>query len=149
MSVGESLWLSSTEEIGGSPLQTNSSVGANSSLTWQVRTTEIEKKEERTDSGLFWRGTMAELRHSSSWKPCTERRIGGVSGILENGLFCLCVSLFCNAVVVAKIKNATLILLVLKQDQIVKTLETIKRVSPRRALLMGMAQVFGHHKSFR
>ncbi|WZZ92446.1 hypothetical protein YC2023_121025 [Brassica napus] len=56
---------------------------------------------------------------------------------------------FCNAVVVAKIKNATLILLVLKQDQIVKTLETIKRVSPRRALLMGMAQVFGHHKSFR
>ncbi|WZZ38897.1 hypothetical protein YC2023_035156 [Brassica napus] len=28
MSVGESLWLSSTEEIGGSPLQTNSSVGA-------------------------------------------------------------------------------------------------------------------------
>ncbi|KAG2262388.1 hypothetical protein Bca52824_069467 [Brassica carinata] len=135
---------------------------SSSSLTWQVRTTEIEKKEERTDSGLFWRGTMAELRHSSSWKPCTERRIGGVSGILENGLFCLCVSLvanltltlfffsdFCNAVVVAKIKNATLILLVLKQDQIVKTLETIKRVSPRRALLMGMAQVFGHHKSFR
>lgn len=28
MSVGESLWLSSTEEIGGSPLQTNSSAGA-------------------------------------------------------------------------------------------------------------------------
>ncbi|KAG2266070.1 hypothetical protein Bca52824_073149 [Brassica carinata] len=102
-----------------------------SSLTWQVRTTEIEKKKERTDSGLFWRGAMAELRHSSSWKPCTERRIGGVS------------------VVVAKIKNATLILLVLKHDQIVKTLETIKRVSPRRALLMGMAQAFGHHKSFR
>ncbi|CAN6835189.1 unnamed protein product, partial [Brassica oleracea] len=180
MSVGESLWLSSTEEIGGSPLQTNSSVGAknplilfhlfcclrvryspsSSSLTWQVRTTEVEKKKERTDSGLFWRGAMAELRHSSSWKPCTERRIGGVSGILENGLFCLCVSLvanltltlffsdFCNAVVVAKIKNATLIPLVLKQDQIVKTLETIKRVSPRRALLMGMAQAFGHHKSF-
>ena len=36
---------------------------------------------------------MAELRHSSSWKPCTERHMGGVSGILENGLFCLCVSL--------------------------------------------------------
>ncbi|KAH0850926.1 hypothetical protein HID58_095115, partial [Brassica napus] len=28
MSIGESLWLSSTEEIGGSPLQTNSSAGA-------------------------------------------------------------------------------------------------------------------------
>ncbi|CAG7911032.1 unnamed protein product, partial [Brassica rapa] len=26
--IGESLWLSLTEEIGGSPLQTNSSVGA-------------------------------------------------------------------------------------------------------------------------
>ncbi|CAN6848211.1 unnamed protein product [Brassica oleracea var. botrytis] len=135
----QSLWLSSTEEIVGSPLQTNSSVGANvryspssSSLTWQVRTTEFEKKKERTDSGLFWRGAMAELHHSSSWKPCTEGRIGGVSGILDS-----------------KIKNAALILLVLKKDQIVKqTLETIKRVSPRRALLMGMAQAFGHHKPF-
>ncbi|KAL0685130.1 hypothetical protein Bca4012_051978 [Brassica carinata] len=168
MSVGESLWLSSTEEIGGSPLQTNSSVGANvryspssSSLTWQVRTTEFEKKKERTDSGLFWRGAMAELHHSSSWKPCTEGRIGGVSDVLpenetngyvfihaEGGLNQQRIA-FCNAVAVAKIKNAALILLVLKQDQIVKqTMETIKRVSPRRALLRGMAQAFGHHKPF-
>ncbi|XP_048604257.1 protein PECTIC ARABINOGALACTAN SYNTHESIS-RELATED-like isoform X2 [Brassica napus] len=109
---------------------------------------------------------MAELHHSSSWKPCTEGRIGGVSGILENdvlpenetngyvfihaegGLNQQRIA-FCNAVAVAKIKNAALILLVLKQDQIVKTMETIKRVSPRRALLRGMAQAFGHHKPFR
>ncbi|KAJ6831308.1 uncharacterized protein M6B38_349370 [Iris pallida] len=78
--------------------------------------------------------SLWENPHAStiSWKPCAERRGGGVSDRLhenkttgyifihaEGGLNQQRIAI-CNAVAVAKIMNATLILPVLKQDQIWK-----------------------------
>ncbi|XVE92308.1 hypothetical protein REPUB_Repub01dG0085600 [Reevesia pubescens] len=69
---------------------------------------------------------------TTSWKPCAERRDGGISDLppenetsgyifihAEGGLNQQRIAI-CNAVAVAKIMNATLILPVLKQDQIWK-----------------------------
>ncbi|XP_062158359.1 protein PECTIC ARABINOGALACTAN SYNTHESIS-RELATED [Alnus glutinosa] len=69
---------------------------------------------------------------TTSWKPCAERRDGGISDIpsenetngyifiyAEGGLNQQRIAI-CNAVAVAKIMNSTLILPVLKQDQIWK-----------------------------
>ncbi|KAL4347845.1 hypothetical protein GQ457_17G013700 [Hibiscus cannabinus] len=69
---------------------------------------------------------------TTSWKPCAERPEGGISELplqnetsgylfihAEGGLNQQRIAI-CNAVVVAKIMNATLILPVLKQDQIWK-----------------------------
>ncbi|KAL5759971.1 hypothetical protein ACOSP7_018474 [Xanthoceras sorbifolium] len=69
---------------------------------------------------------------TTSWKPCAERRDGGISDLpsenetsgyifihAEGGLNQQRIAI-CNAVAVAKILNATLILPVLKQDQIWK-----------------------------
>ncbi|KAB2088278.1 hypothetical protein ERO13_A04G136900v2 [Gossypium hirsutum] len=69
---------------------------------------------------------------TTSWKPCAERRDGGMSDLppenetsgyifihAEGGLNQQRIAI-CNAVAVAKILNATLILPVLKQDQIWK-----------------------------
>ncbi|XP_039069531.1 protein PECTIC ARABINOGALACTAN SYNTHESIS-RELATED-like isoform X2 [Hibiscus syriacus] len=69
---------------------------------------------------------------TTSWKPCAERREGGISELppenetsgylfihAEGGLNQQRIAI-CNAVAVAKILNATLILPVLKQDQIWK-----------------------------
>ncbi|CAN0896300.1 Protein PECTIC ARABINOGALACTAN SYNTHESIS-RELATED [Linum grandiflorum] len=72
------------------------------------------------------------LSATTSWKPCAERRDGGNSDVprenetngyifihAEGGLNQQRIAI-CNAVAVAKILNATLILPVLKQDQIWK-----------------------------
>ncbi|KAJ6771164.1 O-FUCOSYLTRANSFERASE 2-RELATED [Salix koriyanagi] len=69
---------------------------------------------------------------TTSWKPCAERRDNGISDLppenetngyifihAEGGLNQQRIAI-CNAVAVAKIMNATLILPVLKQDQIWK-----------------------------
>lgn len=69
---------------------------------------------------------------TTSWKPCAERRNGGISDLppenetsgyifihAEGGLNQQRIAI-CNAVAVAKIMNATLILPLLKQDQIWK-----------------------------
>ncbi|WZZ71308.1 hypothetical protein YC2023_082678 [Brassica napus] len=132
-------WLSSTKNLGGVARRRISVAMSVGESLWLSSTEEIGGSPLQTNSSVG-----AKLNRKEQWRSCVTPALGSLalSGALVE-------SLFCNAVVVAKIKNATLILLVLKHDQIVKTLETIKRVSPRRALLMGMAQAFGHHKSFR
>ncbi|XP_047318854.1 protein PECTIC ARABINOGALACTAN SYNTHESIS-RELATED-like [Impatiens glandulifera] len=78
--------------------------------------------------------SLWENPHSAttSWKPCAERRVGAISDVVQenetNGYIFIHAEgglnqqriAICNAVAVAKIMNATLILPVLKQDQIWK-----------------------------
>ncbi|CAN0896298.1 Protein PECTIC ARABINOGALACTAN SYNTHESIS-RELATED [Linum grandiflorum] len=81
------------------------------------------------ESSSLWENPLSA---TTSWKPCAERRDGGNSDVprenetngyifihAEGGLNQQRIAI-CNAVAVAKILNATLILPVLKQDQIWK-----------------------------
>ncbi|CAN1152211.1 Protein PECTIC ARABINOGALACTAN SYNTHESIS-RELATED [Linum perenne] len=81
------------------------------------------------ESSSLWENPFSA---TTSWKPCAERRDGGNSDVprenetngyifihAEGGLNQQRIAI-CNAVAVAKILNATLILPVLKQDQIWK-----------------------------
>uniref|UniRef100_A0A803PH02 Alpha-galactosidase n=1 Tax=Cannabis sativa TaxID=3483 RepID=A0A803PH02_CANSA len=81
------------------------------------------------ESPSLWENPLSA---TTSWKPCAERRDGGLSDVppenetngyifihAEGGLNQQRIAI-CNAVAVAKIMNATLILPVLKQDQIWK-----------------------------
>ncbi|GLT74602.1 hypothetical protein SLA2020_463900 [Shorea laevis] len=81
------------------------------------------------ESSSLWENPFSA---TTSWKPCAERRDGGISDLppenetsgfifihAEGGLNQQRIAI-CNAVAVAKIMNATLILPVLKQDQIWK-----------------------------
>ncbi|CAM0909546.1 unnamed protein product [Alopecurus aequalis] len=82
-----------------------------------------------TDRGSLWENPHAA---ATSWKPCAERRSDEISDLVsenetsgyifihaEGGLNQQRIAI-CNAVAIAKIMNATLILPVLKQDQIWK-----------------------------
>uniref|UniRef100_J3MH07 O-fucosyltransferase family protein n=1 Tax=Oryza brachyantha TaxID=4533 RepID=J3MH07_ORYBR len=84
--------------------------------------------------GVNERGSLWENPHAAaaSWKPCAERRSDEISDLVpenetsgyifihaEGGLNQQRIAI-CNAVAIAKIMNATLILPVLKQDQIWK-----------------------------
>ncbi|AES72149.2 putative GDP-fucose protein O-fucosyltransferase [Medicago truncatula] len=81
------------------------------------------------ESASLWENPYSS---TTSWKPCAERRDGAISDLphenetngyifihAEGGLNQQRIAI-CNAVAVAKIMNATLILPVLKQDQIWK-----------------------------
>ncbi|GKV23023.1 hypothetical protein SLEP1_g32813 [Rubroshorea leprosula] len=81
------------------------------------------------ESSSLWENPFSA---TTSWKPCAERLVGGISDLppenetngyifihAEGGLNQQRIAI-CNAVAVAKIMNATLILPVLKQDQIWK-----------------------------
>ncbi|WJX33592.1 hypothetical protein P8452_21783 [Trifolium repens] len=81
------------------------------------------------ESASLWENPYSS---TTSWKPCAERRDGAISELphenktngyifihAEGGLNQQRIAI-CNAVAVAKIMNATLILPVLKQDQIWK-----------------------------